>query len=928
VRPSHRPVGPGSTRGSGLRAVLAFALLAMLTLAAMPLAAQGGRIGGRILDAATGRPVAGARVALAGTARAAATGPDGTYLIQAVPAGTHTVTASHLGYSSKTVTDVRVGDAPVTLDITLATSVLSLDELVVTASAERGSVSQALDEQRTSVGVVNSVTSEQIARSPDADAAQAVQRVSGVTVQDGKYVVVRGMGDRYTVTSLNGARIPSPEPERRVVPLDLFPSGIVQSVTTSKTFTPDLPGDFSGALVNIRTREFPTERSFVFSTSIGYNDAVTGRRAAFAPRAGGELFAWTGAGRDLPAPLAQAGDLKGRLNQQQYNTLIGSFRNAWGAQTGRGAPNTSWSASLGGSDPLFGQRIGYLLSGSYARSSEVRAGDYRATYDQTDDEAENIFRGLENTGRTSVLWGGVANLSTVLGTHSRISSNNIYNRSGDNDARTERGFSENYSVEVDIDRLQYVERTVRSNQLAGEHELGSHKLDWAVTSSGVTRHEPDRSEIVYVVSRDEAGNVSGREWLFSGTEAAVRTFGQLDENNLEGRLDYRLGIGGNHSVKVGGLFRSTDREAENRAYSITNRGLPLSREELAQNAEQLFDGRYTEAGDSVFNIQPLLQGGSYTAEDRLAAGYAMAEYRLGRVQVVGGARVEHDALQVNAVSQDGSTVSPNPTYTDVLPSLALNIDVTDAQKLRFSASQTVARPEYRELVPFLIRDVLGADNIQGFPGLRRTRIQNYDARWELYPASDEIISVGVFAKRFDDPIERIYIGTSGAAIISYRNADAATNYGVELELRKNLGAFHERLDDLTFSSNVTVMRSRIDAGDTLSINEDRGLVGQAPYVVNAGLTWAPGEGSTSATLLYNTVGQRVYTAGPRGLPDVLEQPRHLLDLSLRLGLTEGISARFDGRNLLNAGFEVRQGPAVREAYTPGRVFSLGLTWRQ
>jgi TonB-dependent receptor len=905
-----------------------FGLLTIFPAAAY--AQDAGRVGGRVVDAATGRPIAGARVAvLVQPARSALTGVDGTYVIRNVPNGTYSVAASHIGHSTKTVTGVNVTSAGVNLDISLNAQAVSLTGITVTAARERGSVNRALDEQRNATGVVNAVTAEQIARSPDSDAAQAVQRVSGVTVSDGKFVVVRGMSERYTTTSLNGARIPSPEPERKLVPLDLFPTGIIQQVTTSKTFTPDLPGDFAGAHVNIRTREYPARRSYVFSTSLGYNDAVTGRSAVFAPRAGGELFAWTGSERRLPELVRAGGDFgKSTFTQSQVNRFVGSFRNAWSTREESGAPNGSVSASVGGSDPILGQRVGYLLSGSYSRTGEVRADDYRSGFESTEQSPIDAFQSVRNSGRTGVLWGGVANLSTAIGTHSRISSNNIYNRSADNEARIERGIADDFGgTEVEIDRLRYVERAIRSSQLTGEHRVGSrHNVDWAATSSGVTRREPDRSEVVYALRRDGQDNVVGREWLRTGDEVAVRTFGDLDENSLEGTLNYRLGLGGENALRMGGTLRRTERDAENVAFAINNSsGSLLTADEASLRPEEIFGGRFAGEGADYFQLRSLSQGGSYSARDALSAGYLMGDYRIGRVQLVGGARVERSDVRVEAVSQSGERTTPNPVYTDVLPSLALNFEVTDVQKLRFSASRTVARPEYRELVPFTVRDVLGGDNFQGFENLRRTRIQNYDARYEWYPASGEVLSIAAFAKFFDEPIERVYIPISTGGLVSVRNSERARNLGVEMEARKNLGGVWERLEPLTAFTNVTLMRSRTQVGDTLNLNDDRALVGQAPYVVNAGLTWAPGSAATSATLLYNTVGERVFAASARGLPDQVESTRHMLDLSLRLGLRQGLSARVDAKNLLDAEYEIRQGPVVRESFRSGRTLSVGLT---
>ena len=926
-----------------VRSISHFAALVVLLIGAVgPLAAQEartGRVVGRIIDAQTGAGLADVGVQIVGTTLGATSGVDGRFAVPGVPAGTVTIQVRRLGYAPKTVTGL-VLDPGQSLEqnVAMQPATVQLQAQVVTASAERGTVSEALDAQRTATGIVNAVTAEQISRSPDGDAAQAVQRVSGVTVQDDKFVFVRGLGERYTTTSLNGTRLPSPEPERRVVPLDLFPSGLLQTITTSKTFTPDLQGDFSGAHVDIRTREFPARRQLTWSLTMGYKGGATGSDVLGARGVGGEWLADAGGERGLPFILRSVGNLQGiDLNQGDKHLLVGSFRNAWTPESRTGTPNTSMGFSLGGNDPvLFGRRLGYLVSGTYSYSQEARTGQVRALANRgtTAGETFETDRFEGESGNVGVLWGGIANFSTLLGSHTRLSFSNTYNRTADHQARTERGALENEGIEARIDRMQYVERSVRSNQLAGEHQLGArHRFDWAATSSAVGRDEPDRSEFVYVIERDQPDGPEVLRWLNTGNAGAVRTFARLDETTVEGRANYQLTfptLGQEHSIKVGVLHRATDRDADNRAYSISAPGLPNAVREL--RPELLFDGRYAQPSEEVrFEIAPLSQGGSYDAEDRLTAGFAMAELGLGaRLRLIGGARVEHDELTVRGISTLGSPALAEKDWTDVLPSAALTFRVTESQNLRLALSRTLARPEYRELSPVKSRDVINGDDLEGNPALERTRIGNADIRWEWYPSSGEVVSLGLFAKSFDRPIERVYRAAGASSrFIGYVNAESATNYGVELELRKDLGFLHDRLAPFSLFSNLTVMESEIELGEAQSAatNTARRMVGQAPYVVNAGVTYASAGDGTSATLLYHRVGERIDAAGDQPLPDVIEEPRDVLDLSLRLPLLESLAVRLDARNLLDAPHELTQGSVTRESYRVGRSFQAGLTWR-
>jgi hypothetical protein len=360
---------------------LAATTLTFVVLTASPILAQSpsGRIVGRVVDASTGAPIPGAQVTIEGTSITAIADWSGRYGLYDVPAGSSVISVRMIGYQHKTVRDVVVqSGAGLALDLTLTASAIQIAAIEVSATEERGSAARALDEQRTSNQIINAVSGEQIRKSPDSDAGQAVQRVSGVSVQDGRYVFVRGLGERYTTTALNGARIPSPEPERKVVPLDLFPSGLLDGIVTAKTFTPDQPGDFSGAQVDLRTRDFLLQRVVSFSMSGGMNDAVTGTLLPFAPTEGSEWLGLAGDARSMPSLLASNPSLSG-MDQTQINGVINTFRNVWSSRLQKGGRKGSFAASIGGSDPVFGRPLDYLASLTYSNETEARVDERRAS---------------------------------------------------------------------------------------------------------------------------------------------------------------------------------------------------------------------------------------------------------------------------------------------------------------------------------------------------------------------------------------------------------------------------------------------------------------------------------------------------------------------------------------------------------------------
>lgn len=900
---------------------------ALFALAASPVVAQEtpstptGRIVGRVVDSETGRGIPDAGVQVVGTTLGTATAIDGQYSIGRVPSGTITIQVRRLGYQPKTVTGLQLaGGGVLEQDVSLSPAVARVEALVVTATAERGSVESALDAQRNASQIVSSVTAEQISRSPDANAAQAVQRVSGVSVQDGKYILVRGLGERYTTTSLNGSRVPSPEPERKVVPLDLFPSGLIQSVTTSKTFTPNLPGDFSGAHVDIRTREFPADRQVTYGLSIGAAQGTFGKRVPYAPGVGGEMFALAGEERSLPDSLRAAGDLQSST-QTQRNSFINSFRNVWRAGNRDARPNMSARMSVGGTDPVFGQRIGYLLSATYSYSQDSRDDAVRALMGPGNREI-NRFSG-PNSGE-SVLLGGLMNLSALIAGHSRVSFNGMYNRSADNDVRIERGVVEETGLPMELQAMTYTQRSVWSSQFTGEHQNGRHAIDWAVTGSAVSRAQPDKSELAYVL--DSLDGVERKLWSFGG-EGAVRTFADLDEKSIEGKGSYRLEFGSmdrRYAIKVGGLGRGTTRDVDTRVFAIA--AFQMEDSVRALPPEVLFGGRFTAPDSNALTVRTMAQGGSYTADDGLYAGFMMAEVPLSPVfKLIGGARVERYEATVRAVSTNNERSRVPLAYTDLLPALALNIRPTESHTLRLSVSRTLARPEYREIVGLRTRDAsISADQV-GNPDLKRTLIDNADIRYEYYPRSGEVLSAAVFAKRFQDPIERVNRVSSNKAIVTWVNAEGARNYGVELEARKDLDFIADMLQRFTVFTSLTLMQSEIELGPTAATNANRAMVGQSPYVVNAGLTWTSPSRAGSATILYNRVGTRIAEAGETPFPDAEELARDVLDLSVRWPVGAGLTARLDAKNLLDAPYELRQGTVIRERYTVGRALQIGLT---
>jgi hypothetical protein len=395
---------------------------------------------------------------------------------------------------------------------------------------------------------------------------------------------------------------------------------------------------------------------------------------------GGETFAMANEKRDLPPLVRSVGNFQGiNLNHADQNLLISQFRNAWTPDRSVAQPNSSDELSVGGNDAVLGHSIGYLFSGSYSLGTECKDDQIRALADRGNTPGTtkpiDVFTG--QTASQSVLWGGLTTLGTMIGDNSRLTFNGMYNRTADNDARVERGHFENEGIDARITRMQYVQRAVHSAQLSGEHQLATQKIDWALTSSGVQRDEPDRSEFVQAITR-AAGGTETLRWLNTGNEGAVRTFSTLHESSNEGKLNYQLSFrafGREHDIKVGGLGRHTNRDADTHAYSISAPGATDA--VVSLDPEQIFDGRFSGPRDSVFLISPLSQGGSYDANDRLGAGYIMTEISLTeRARLIGGVRYEDDQLTIDAFSTLGSPVVVKKHWQECAIGCACNYQPT------------------------------------------------------------------------------------------------------------------------------------------------------------------------------------------------------------------------------------------------------------
>jgi outer membrane receptor protein involved in Fe transport len=900
-----------------------------------PRAGPKGRLVGSVTDAERHQPVAGARVLVRGYGAEARAGEDGRFVL-AVPVGSWDLTVIHPGFSSQSLTALVVAaDADTAVAVELSPSSLRLDDFVVSAPRIEGGTLELLEERRQSAAVAEILGAEQMSKSGDSDAAAALRRVTGVTLVDGKFVYVRGLGERYSSTLLDGAQLPSPEPERRVVPLDLFPTDILESIVIQKTWTPDMPGEFGGGVVSLRTRRWPSRLEGSLGVSTGVLTGTTFAIGRAGRRGKTDWLGVDGGARALPPDVLAASEKSALLEGDRFSELgytseelevFGeSLDHDWRLRTRRVAPDVGVSAQLGGGFDTGRVSGGFRLSVLYDNAWQKTP--WRARFLKPKDVVPIADYAIEDLVQTITL-GGILAAGLDLGKRHHLSSTTMLTRLTDNEARRYEGFNNDVGTDIRVTRLRFVERMLLSENITGAHTLGPVALGWHYAFALATRLEPDRKQVRYDLEKS-----TGQWLLSSGADGNKRLFGGLDDRVHDLGLDATLSLPmrGERVAKLraGAGLQHKHRVVDSRRYFFAPRG-PLATDPAVKSLapEEIFSPPYI--GKSGFQLNENTQAtDSYTARHVVLAGFVMAEVPIGpRLTVTGGLRVEHSAQELETFVRFSATkerIRAELATLDLLPALLATWAFREDMQLRLSVSRTVSRPDLRELSPATFDDITGGKEVRGNPDLGRALITHVDTRWEWYPSAGESLSVAAFYKQFKDPIEEVVIlGTQ--LLQSYANVPAARNLGVELEFRKSLGFLTPKLRDLSLAGNASFIWSQVKSPKdlvTVSQTGPRPLQGQSPFVVNVQLAYDNADTETSVALLYNVVGPAIAEATGYDV-DIVDQPVHQLDLVASQALGRGFKLKFKLANILGWPSRQKQGDFVTEDRPRGRRLGLGL----
>lgn len=857
-----------------------------------------GKIVGKVTDKKTGEALIGVTVLIQNAGKGTVTDVEGRYTLSA-PAGTYVLDFKYMGYQTKSISDVVIKTGnPVTLDIIMdEPSSKALQEVVIRGSFKQESINALLTFQKNTNTVAQVVSAESIKKSPDRNTGEVLKRVSGVSLQEGKYLVVRGLADRYNQATLNGALLASTEPDRKSFSFDIFPAAIVDNIIINKAATPEMPGEFAGGLVQVNTKDVPDKDFFQIAVGSGFNTQTISHD--FYNYKGGktDFLGLADGSRKMPTDFPSVAAIN--AGDKTQNALAGQKLNdIW---TYKSAPTPiNKSLQLSGGFNNIGSHtkgLGAIFSLNYnnqSRFSEIIRRNYDASGAPQFDNNDKQYA-------TNILFGGLANFTYRSG-NNKFSWKNSYNINSTDQTTLREGrdiLSDTEIRKIRSEELSFVSNRLFNSQLIGDHFLrGSGiKIKWNLNYGLLNQDVPDLRRLKYTMNDDGRyyANIASNG---GNSRNAGRFFSTLNEHVIGGSLDGTKSFklwGQQQQIKIGGLYQRKDRKFD-------ARGISISKAENAPNdlvylppSEILNKENY--GPDKFFLVDLTSNADAYKAYANLGAGYVQFDNQIGaKFRLVWGARVE--AYQQHLESRN--LVPSNNEAVDVLPSFNLNYMQSEKVNIRLTASQTVSRPEFREISPFTFYDYERDGVVAGNPKLTRTKITNADLRYEVYPRAGEVFTVGLFYKFFDKPIESTYETGQGSPSYNYQNAKSATSYGAELEIRKKLDFIKSKvLEQFTVFTNLAVIKSNVAYPKDFLGQVDRPMQGQSPYLINAGLQYDNTASGTSATALFNVIGRRISQVGNDNVPPIWENPRPLLDFQLSQQLFKNAGLKLSITDILN-----------------------------
>jgi len=942
--------------------------LSVVLLSFMQLNAFGqqGFVTGLITDAVTHEEIITAKVYNDDMSVIKLSDFNGKYALALKP-GKQYVNCQFIGYETDSVEVNVVANETVDVDFKLVESREMMDVVVVTSKRITTSAVATLSFEKEAKTVTDGIGKEEMSDRGVSDAADAVKQVPGATVEGGKYVYVRGLSDRYSKTVLNGADIPGLDPNRNSVQMDLFPSSLIENIVVYKSFSPELPGSFTGGLVDIKTKEFPNKFTLLFSAKFGFN-TQSSFNSSFLTQDGKSLdnLAMGASQRQLPSHVSNT-SVEDFPNQGMDNEKLNSYGKSFGRNfeptNSLSGLNGSYSFSIGNSIKLKKKsefpKLGYFVGASYKKLFSYYDNGEQGRYKLTGSTAENDKLNTEliledSKGVQDVMWGTLGNLSLQFNANNTISlvANRFQN--GINSVRYLEG--KNYSDASDLyfqtRTLLYQQRELTNGQLKGAHTLFASedhdvnvKMNWIGSYTNSTQKTPELKFFTndYVINDNKDTLYDLQPALYSDPSQFSRL---MSEDNLNLKVDFKIPFAlfgtekkSKNVLKVGGYYLSKYRSFTEKRYDfVTQSGANTNYDGNVNDYvadDQFNSGDYTNGFIYVQNASE--KRNNYIGTETNYSAYALTDLVFGdRLDVRIGARLEMN--DVFAKSMNPNDKAGSLSNVDILPSLNSTYEVIkDTFKIRLGYSRTLARPSFRELAPFSSFDFVGGNVFVGNPDLKQTLVDNIDLRFEYYPTYRENISLGLFAKNFSNPIERAFNPEAANAELTWKNVENAKVYGAELEFSKHLKKGIKFVEDLTLGGNFTYVKSIVSIpikelvvikNQDPSAKDTREMFGQSPYIINAFVNYKNKSG-INANVNFSVSGKQISVITIGATPNVYQQARPKLGFNISKKINN-FSLKLSADNLLDSkyvsSYSYKGEDYVFSSYTKGRTFSFKVAY--
>jgi hypothetical protein len=895
------------------------------------------RVTGVVRDESNAITLPGIPVLVVDTGETVYTDVDGRYLLN-LSAGSHELKVVMEGYQERTIKVEVPADSRTPIDVNVGLTMNRFAETVtVTADAPLDAISSTAEaqlvERRNANVISDNMGAQEMRANGDSDAAAAMSRVTGLSVVDSQYVFVRGLGERYSNTTLAGSVLPTTEPDKKVVPLDLFPAGLLDSIQVNKSYSPDRSAEFAGGLVQIMPLKLPSRPVVDFSYRLDFFSTATGKSIPLSPLQGNDVFGFDRGTRALPSGIPNSKIVRRGLytpdvgySPDEITAFGRMLGNGWTPQLADGAPGQNWGA-------VFGNRFGKLgVVASVTHSyKEQYVEERRAFYRVAEaGELEAVSDYEMQYGTQKAQLGAVGNIAYQFTGNHRLSIENFYSHSGRDEGRFFEGPNTENNFYYLNRRLQFIEEGLLANAVGGEHflrGLSNSRIDWRVSYAKANRDEPDLREVLYQVPfiTGTLNPQAVAPVLADESQSGFRLFNTLDDQTVDASANWSIfSTAGNRPTqfKVGVNYVDRGRDFQSRRFRyipivLTKDGTPIISQTL-QPEELYAQGNIGTAFRFNEETRPV---DAYAGDQTTAAGYGMLDIALsGRSRLVAGARVERFEQVVDTFDPFGlflRTISSENKNTDFFPAVNFVQGVGGNANLRVSYSATVNRPEFRELAAFEFTDVVGSRAVRGNPELQRALIHNVDGRWEMFPGGRGVVAASVFYKNFDQPIERVVIA-GAQPIVTFQNADKARNFGVELE------ASHRLFEGMFASVNYTFVDSSITLRPeqrTVQTSLERPLAGQSKNLFNLMAEYTLH--GFSSRILVNYFGDRISDVGSNQAPDVIEEGRASLDLVFGQKFNR-FNIRFTVDNLTDSTFLFTQGAEDQRVFKLGRTIGLSV----